>query len=189
MIDRITISISGAAETTHCGPTVMHKALELGRACATLGVQLSTGATSGFPLTVAQGYKEVAGAPLSFGLSPAINKTEHIEVYRLPTDHMDIIVYTGFGFPGRDLMLVRSSDAIIIGCGRIGTIHEFTVAWESEMPIGILEGDWATDEVIKNIIANSNRENPLVVFDSDPKRLAEKIVAMCKERGEKQRSL
>ena len=189
MKDRITISISGAAEISHCGPSIILKALEVGRECARAGVQLSTGATSGFPMYVAQGYKEIDGAPLSFGLSPAVNKTEHIEVYKLPTDYMDIIIYTGFGFPGRDLMLVRSSDAIIIGCGRIGTIHEFTVAWESEMPIGILEGEWATDEVIKNIIANSNRENPLVVFDSDPKRLVDKIVSMCKERGEKQRSL
>ena len=57
------------------------------------------------------------------------------------------------------------------------------------MPIGVLEGEWSTDEVIKNIIANSNRGNPLVVFDSDPKKLVAKIVAMCKERGEKVHSL
>ena len=184
MKDRITISISGAAEISHCGPSIILKALEVGRECARAGVQLATGATSGFPLYVAQGYKEIDGAPLSFGLSPAATKREHLENYMLPIDYMDVIIYTGFGFPGRDLMLVRSSDAIIIGCGRIGTIHEFTVAWESEMPIGILEGEWATDEVIKNIIANSNRENSLVVFDSDPKRLVEKLVSMVNKQKE-----
>ena len=118
MKDRITISISGAAEVAHCGPSVIQRALEVGRECARAGVQLSTGATSGFPTYVAQGYKEIPGAPLSFGLSPAATKREHIENYMLPLDYMDVIVYTGFGFPGRDLMLVRSSDAIIIGCGR-----------------------------------------------------------------------
>jgi uncharacterized protein (TIGR00725 family) len=187
MKDKITISISGAAEITHCGPSIIQKSLEVGRACANAGVQLVTGATSGFPYYVAQGFKEVGG--FSFGLSPAANKTEHLEVYKLPTDYMDAIVYTGFGFPGRDLMLVRSSDAIIIGCGRIGTIHEFTVAWESEMPIGILEGEWTTDEVIKNIIANSNRENANVFFDSDPVKLVEKIVNRVKEIGERRHSL
>ena len=187
MKDKITISISGAAEIVHCGPTVIKKALEVGRACAKSGVQLATGATTGFPLYVAQGFKEVGG--FSFGLSPAANKTEHLDVYKLPLDYIDAVIYTGFGFPGRDLMLVRSSDAIIIGCGRIGTIHEFTVAWESEMPIGILEGDWATDEVIKNIIANSNRENINVFFDSDPEKLVEKVVNRVKEIGERRHSL
>jgi hypothetical protein len=78
-------------------------------------------------------------------------------------------------------MLVKSSDAMIVGCGRIGTIHEFTVAWESNMPIGILEGGWATDEVIRDIIRNSNRTNTKVVFDSNPKRLVSKLIEMAKE--------
>jgi predicted Rossmann-fold nucleotide-binding protein len=93
---------------------------------------------------------------------------------------MDAVIYTGFGFPGRDLMLVRSSDAIVIGCGRIGTIHEFTVAWEANMPLGILEGEWATDEVIRNIIKNSNRDNPNVIFEKDPKVLVAKLIEMVK---------
>jgi hypothetical protein len=81
-------------------------------------------------------------------------------------------------------MLVRSSDAVIIGCGRIGTIHEFTVAWEAELPMGILEGEWPTGGVIRNIIKNSNRENPNVIFDSDPKRLVSKLIEMVKKRDD-----
>jgi predicted Rossmann-fold nucleotide-binding protein len=100
---------------------------------------------------------------------------------------MDTVVYTGFGFPGRDLMLVRSSDAIIIGCGRIGTIHEFTIGWEAELPMGILVGPWATDEVIKNIIDNSNRTNPNVIFESDPKKMVEKLIEMVRKQGEDRR--
>jgi uncharacterized protein (TIGR00725 family) len=181
--DRITISISGAADVTHCGPSVIHRALDVGRACAKAGVQLATGATSGFPQYVAQGFKEEGGSKVfSFGLSPAAGKKEHLEIYCLPLENMDAVIYTGFGFPGRDLMLVRSSDAIIIGCGRIGTIHEFTVAWESDMPIGILEGEWPTDGVIHNIINNSNRVNPLVVFDSDAERLVTRVVELVQKQ-------
>jgi predicted Rossmann-fold nucleotide-binding protein len=95
---------------------------------------------------------------------------------------MDTIIYTGFGFPGRDLMLIRSSDAVVIGCGRIGTIHEFTVAWEANMPLGVLEGEWATDEVIRNIIKSSNRTNPNVIFDKDPKRIVEKLIEMVRKQ-------
>lgn len=174
----ITISVSGAAEIAHCGPSVIPVAKELGREIARQGAQIITGATSGFPLYAAEGAKEAGG--VSFGLSPAASKKEHLEVYRLPLKAMDAVIYTGFGFPGRDLMLVRSSDAIVIGCGRIGTIHEFTVAWEANMPLGILEGEWATDEVIRNIIKNSNRDNPNVVFEKDPKVLVAKLIEMVK---------
>ncbi|MEN9881368.1 MAG: hypothetical protein RLZZ308_551 [Candidatus Parcubacteria bacterium] len=177
---RITISVSGAAEVAHCGAAVIPIAKELGREIARQGCQIITGATSGFPMYAAEGAKEVGG--FSFGLSPAASKKEHVEVYRLPLKAMDAVVYTGFGFPGRDLMLVRSSDAIVIGCGRIGTIHEFTVAWEANMPLGILEGEWATDEVIRNIIKNSNRNNPYVVFGKDPKTLVEKLVEMVEKQ-------
>lgn len=177
---KITISVSGAAEIAHCGPTVIPLAKELGREIARQGAQLVTGATSGFPMYAAEGAKEAGG--FSFGLSPAASKKEHIEVYRLPLKAMDAVVYTGFGFPGRDLMLVRSSDAIVIGCGRIGTIHEFTVAWEANMPLGVIVGEWQTDEVIQNIIKNGNRANPYVIFEKDPKTMIEKLIAMVKKK-------
>lgn len=183
--ERITISVSGAAEVAHCGPSVVAVAKELGREIARQGAQIITGATSGFPMYAAEGAKEAGG--FSFGLSPAASKKEHLEVYRLPLKAMDTVVYTGFGFPGRDLMLVRSSDAIIIGCGRIGTIHEFTIGWEANLPMGILVGPWATDEVIRNIIDSSNRTNPNVIFESDPKKMVEKLIAMVRKEGENRR--
>jgi uncharacterized protein (TIGR00725 family) len=179
---RITISVSGAAEIAHCGPSVIPIAKEIGREIARQGAQIMTGATSGFPMYAAEGAKEAGG--FSFGLSPAASKKEHVEVYRLPLKAMDSVVYTGFGFPGRDLMLIRSSDAVVIGCGRIGTIHEFTVAWEANMPLGILEGEWATDEVIRNIMANSDRVNPNVIFEKDPKRMVERLIEMVKKQEE-----
>jgi uncharacterized protein (TIGR00725 family) len=178
--ERITISVSGAAEIAHCGPTVIPIAKEIGREIARQGAQIVTGATSGFPMYAAEGAKEAGG--FSFGLSPAASKKEHTEVYRLPLKAMDAVVYTGFGFPGRDLMLVRSSDAIVIGCGRIGTIHEFTVAWEANMPMGVLVGEWPTDEVIQNIIKNSNRSNDNVIFEKDPKVMISKLIDMVKHR-------
>jgi uncharacterized protein (TIGR00725 family) len=177
---RISISVSGAAEIAHCGPSVIPIAKELGREIARQGCQIITGATSGFPMYAAEGAKEVGG--FSFGLSPAASKKEHVDVYRLPLKAMDTVIYTGFGFPGRDLMLIRSSDAVVIGCGRIGTIHEFTVAWEANMPLGVLIGDWATDEVIQNIISNSNRTNPNVIFEKDPKVMIEKLIKLVRKQ-------
>ena len=53
------------------------------------------------------------------------------------------------------------------------------------MPLGILEGPWATDEVIRDIIRNSNRVNTNVIFDSNPKRLVERLILMVKENKER----
>jgi predicted Rossmann-fold nucleotide-binding protein len=95
---------------------------------------------------------------------------------------MDLIIYTGFGFPGRDLLFTRSCDALIIGCGRIGTIHEFTIAFEEGKPIGILEGEWTMDEQIRDMIEKSNRPADFVIYDSDPKALVSRIMEMVEKK-------
>lgn len=176
---KFKICVSGAAETAHCGLNALELAKALGHEIVKQGGVIVTGATTGFPLWSAMGAKEANG--ISIGLSPAANEKEHLDAYRLPIDYMDLIVYTGFGFPGRDLLLTRSSDAVIFGCGRIGTIHEFTIAFEDGKPIGILEGGWDMDEVLKNILEKGHRPNEKIVFDSDPKRLIEKVVALIKK--------
>ena len=177
---KIKLCVSGAAETGHCGPDAMEKAKELGREIVRQGAVLVTGAPTGFPMWSSMGAKEVGG--ISVGLSPAATEKEHIEVYRLPMDYMDLIIYTGFGFQMRDILLTRSSDAILLGCGRIGTIHEFTVAFEDRRPIGILEGSWDTAETFKTILERGHRENPYIIFDSDPKRLVARVIEMVKKR-------
>lgn len=176
------ICVSGAADTSYCGEGALEIAKELGREIARQGAEIVTGATTGWPLWCAMGAKEVGG--VSIGLSPAATEKEHIEVWGLPLNYLDVIIYTGQGFPGRDILLTRTSDAIILGCGRIGTIHEFTVAFEDNKPIGILEGEWEMDETLKTIIERGHRPSEKIIFDSDPKRLVEKIVEMIKKEKE-----
>lgn len=176
---KLKLCVSGAAETGHCGDGALEKAQELGRAVAKSGAVLVTGATTGFPLWAAMGAKEAGGT--SLGLSPAATENEHIETYKLPVDYLDLIVYTGFGYSGRNLLLTRSSDAVIVGCGRIGTINEFTVAFEDGKPLGVLEGDWATDEVIRKIVEEGHRPNEKLVFDSNPESLVKKMVELVKK--------
>ncbi|OGI60698.1 hypothetical protein A2641_02240 [Candidatus Nomurabacteria bacterium RIFCSPHIGHO2_01_FULL_37_25] len=176
---QIKICVSGAAETGHCGIDALEKAKELGREIARQGTVLVTGATTGFPLWVAMGFKEIGG--MSIGFSPAASEKEHVEVYKLPLDYMDLMIYTGFGYPGRDLLLTRSADAVICGCGRIGTIHEFTVAFEDGKPIGIFEGPWEMGDQIKEIVQKSHRLNAKIVTSDDPKKLVEDIIVLVKK--------
>ena len=176
---RLKICVSGAAETGHCGIDALDKAKELGREIARQGAILVTGATTGFPLWSAMGAKEAGG--ISIGISPAASEKEHVEVYKLPLDYMDFIIYTGFGYPGRDILLTRSADAVVCGCGRVGTIHEFTVAFEDGKPIGILEGDWETDDELKEIVAKGHRPNNKIASSDDPKTLIEKVIELIKK--------
>ena len=175
---KIKICISGAADTTHCGEGALEVAKELGREIVRQGAVIVTGATTGWPLWSAMGAKEECGT--SIGLSPAATEKEHVEEWGLPIDFLDVIIYTGQGFPGRDILLTRTSDAVVLGCGRIGTIHEFTVAFEDKKPIGILEGDWDMDETLKLIIEKGHRPNSKIVFDKDPQALIAKVIELVK---------
>ncbi len=172
----VKICVSGAAETGYCGLDAFEKAKEVGREIARQGAIITTGATTGFPMYASMGAKDECG--FSIGFSPAATEREHVEVYKLPLEYMDVVVYTGFGYSGRDLLLVRSSDAVIIGCGRIGTLNEFSVAFEDHRPIGILEGSWETDEILRTVIASAHRPNGKVIYDSDPKAMVERLMEM-----------
>jgi uncharacterized protein (TIGR00725 family) len=148
------------------------------------GCVVTAGAVNGFCMWAVRGAKSKGG--MTVGFSPAANLAEHRDAYRLPTENLDVIIYTGFGYSGSDLIEMRSSDAIVFGCGRIGTIHEFTVAFQERKPIGILEGDWDTMEVLRDIMARDvERPHDNIVFDKDPRRLVEQLIAVIKKEREK----
>ena len=172
----IKIAVSGSAATGHLTEADLNLCEELGREIVRQGAQIITGATTGVPIWAAKGAKAEGG--VSVGLSPATGEKEHTTLYGLPLEYMDFIMYTGFGYVGRDILMTRAADAIVIGPGRIGTIHEFTVAFEDKKPIGILTGPWDTHTIIKEIIEKSHRkdEHNMIVFDSDPKRLIEQVI-------------
>ena len=176
---KFKICISGAAETVHCKANAMQIAKELGREVARHNAILINGATTGFPLWTARGAKEEGGFVI--GVSPASSEAEHIKNYKLPVEYTDMVIYTGFGYSGRNLLLTRSADAVIVGCGRMGTLNEFTIAFEDEKPIGILEGDWETDDIVKLIVEKSYRGPGKIVYDSDPKALVEKVIELIRK--------
>ena len=179
---KLKIAVSGAAKTDGCGEGALDQATELGREIVRQGAVVVTGATTGFPLWAAKGAKEEGG--VSVGLSPALDEESHVNDWELPIDYMDLIIYTGSGFAIRDVLLTRSADAVVIGCGRIGTIHEFTVAFENKKPLGILRGPWAQDELIEQIIKESGRaaDNPDVIYEEDPKVLVQKLLEIVESR-------
>lgn len=176
---KLKICVSGAAETGHCSKEALELARELGKEIVRHNAILVTGATTGFPYWAAIGAKEAGG--ISIGLSPAANEKDHIEKYQLPVDYMDMIIYTGFDYSGRNLLLTRSCDGMIVGCGRMGTLNEFTIAFEDNKPIGVLEEAGGSTDLIKDIIDSAHRGEGKVVFDKEPKALVEKVIELIRK--------
>lgn len=175
--------VSGAAETGHCPPDALERAEAVGRAIAGHGLVLMTGATTGIPYWAAKGAKAAGGTVI--GLSPAASKVAHVKTYRLPLDYHDVVVYTGFEYSGRNLLLTRSSDAVIVVCGRIGTLNEFTIAFEDQKPIGVLEGSGGTADLIRELLTKSHRGFGNVVFAKDPEELVKRLLDLVESEEEK----
>jgi len=177
--EQFKICVSGAAQTDICCSNIQELAKEVGREIAKEGHILLTGATTGVPYLAACGAKEVGG--ISIGFSPASSEKEHLKRYKLPIDKFDLICYTGFDYVGRNLILTKSADGVIIICGRTGTLNEFTVAFETKTPIGVLEGSGGIADLIREILSQGHRPKTSVIFEKDPKILVQKLVQLIKK--------
>lgn len=178
-IAKYKICVSGAAETNHCADGALEAAKELGREIVRQGAVLVTGATVGIPYWAAIGAKEEGG--ISIGLSPAVSEKEHVNIYHLPTDYFDVIIYTGFDYSGRNLLLTRSSEAVIFACGRMGTLNEFTIAFEDGKPLGVLQGTGGTADMIETLVPKMHKGPGKIVYNKDPKILVEGVIKLIEQ--------
>lgn len=189
MKSQYQICVSGAAK----GASVeegRELAFKLGEAIAKAGHSLMTGATVGLPNYAAEGYK-AAGGPMSVGISPASSKVEHVLKYRLPIAAYDTIVYTGLHYVGRDTLLITSSDAVVSIGGRLGTLHEFTIAMETDTPIGFLQGAGGISEQIQELLALSRplRDESAVLFEDDADRLVAELTKYLDQENARYRHI
>tara|TARA_Y100000031_G_C8171535_1_gene362071 strand:- start:565 stop:1086 length:522 start_codon:yes stop_codon:yes gene_type:complete len=155
---------------------IAKKAFEIGKEIANNHSLLLTGAGNGFPYEAAKGAFSNNGRV--FGVSPAKNEEEHINTYNFPNDSFTKIEYTNLGIPGRNLPLVKEADAIIIINGQIGSLNEFTIAFNDAKIIGILENSGGITDIIDKIaeICDKKGEKENIVYSSEPKELIALII-------------
>ncbi len=176
---KLKIGVMGSAS----GPQIENKdskekARMLGNEIARRGYIFINGACPGLPNDALLGAKEFNG--FTIGVSPAFSEYEHVNEYLSPHGH-DMIIYTGMGFMERDIINIRSSDAVIIVGGGIGSLNEFTIAYDEGRPIGILTNTGGISNSIQHIVDLCEREMPLnLVMDDDPARLMDKIEIVVK---------
>ncbi|MCX6798831.1 MAG: LOG family protein [Candidatus Diapherotrites archaeon] len=172
---KLKIGVMGGAAYEHSKEN-LERAAAVGKAIAENNCILFYGATIGLPLAAAKAARE-AGA-LVVGVSPAANEKEHREKYKYPTDSCDAVVFTGHGFQGRNVMLVRSCDAIVIIGGRVGTMSEFAVAYAEQKPIGVLLGSGRFADKVAELdkeVLRGEMPTP-IVYEKEPKALVEKLL-------------
>ncbi len=179
-LSKYKICVSGAA-AGQCLINSRKLAYVVGEEIVRQGGILTTGATTGVPFDAARGAKAAGG--IVIGFSPAGSPREHAKKYKLPMEFVDVIIYTGSGYAGRNLLLTRGSDAVITICGRMGTLNEFTVAFEDKKIIGVLRESGGTADEIPHILETAHQDiKAHVIYDHDPKQLVAKVIAAIKKR-------
>ena len=177
--EKYEIVVSGAAEYSHCCKNIKELAKEVGKEIAKQKCNLVTGATTGVPYFAALGCNEAGG--FNIGFSPATSEAAHVKSYKLPLIPFDVMIYTGSDYAGRNVLMTKSADGVIIICGRMGTLHEFATAFEIQKPIGVLEGSGGTADKIRIIATGPYRGVKKIIYDKDPKKLVQKLIAEIKK--------
>ncbi len=179
---RKAIAVIGTALGKLSG-SELKKAEEVGAAVADSGCVLLTGACRGLPLAAARGANAKRGFVI--GVSPADSKLEHVKKYAYPLDVFDLLLCTGFGYKGRNVVLVRGADAVIALKGGMGTLNELTIAYDENKVLGILEGVGGVSEMLPEILERVERRTKAIVFsDSSPAALVKKVVSALANHNE-----
>jgi uncharacterized protein (TIGR00725 family) len=176
---RIKVGVMGSAgdlARTENRETLREKSVALGQAIAKRNLVLLTGGTTGLIYLVGKAAHD-AGA-WHVGISPARCEREHLQDYGLPTDACDVLIYTGFGLKGRNVVLVRSCDVVLFIAGAMGSLNEFTIAHDEGKLIGCLRGTGGVADEADYLLARFSKPTGAKVYqDEDP----EKLLALCME--------
>ena len=171
---QIRIGIMGSADG-QADTVVVDLCRRLGRTVAESGCCLLTGACPGLPHAAVLGAKEVGGHVV--GISPAATLKEHVELLDSPYKEYDVLIFTGLGLMGRELINIRSSDMVIVVGGRSGTLGEFAIAYEEGKLIGVLTGSGGITSALpaleKSIGKSTGSE---VIYESDPQKLINQLL-------------
>lgn len=185
---KIKIGVMGSA-TEKLTKKQKQKAIELGRAVGRHDCIMVTGACPGLPHLAAKGAKQVGG--MVVGISPALSLVEHVKKYDAPTKHHDLLIYTGSGLMGREVVNIRSSDIVVIIGGRSGTLGEFSIAYDEGKLIGVLQETGGIADQIDIIldICRIKDTGAKVICHTDPQKLVARVLKIYRQDFKKHGSI
>lgn len=170
----LKIGVMGSADRA-IPAEFLHRAELLGEAIASQRCVLITGACPGLPLSAARGAKRRGG--LVVGISPGLSLDEHIYKYESPSVHHDVVVFTGSGLMGREVVNIRSSDMVVIIGGSSGTLGELAIAFDEGKLIGVMLGTGGISDHVEDILTACRKDTGArVIYGSDPTKLIEELL-------------
>jgi uncharacterized protein (TIGR00725 family) len=111
------------------------------------------------------------------GISPGLSLDEHMYKYDSPAEFHDVLIYTGSGLMGREVVNIRSSDIVVIIGGRSGTLGELAIAYDEGKLIGVLTGTGGISDLVADILVACKKDTGAqVVYDAAPQRLVKKLL-------------
>ena len=154
-------------------------ATQLGKAIVAQDCILVIGTTAGLPGMVCEAVQQTGGFTVE--ISPAGSAQEHRVRYGPADAQADVRIFTGFGFKGRNVVNVRSADIVLIFGGSIGTLNEFTIAYDEGRIVGVLEGTGGVADAVRSVLRACNKETEgRVVYEQDPERLMAACLALLR---------
>ena len=184
----IKIGVMGSASTSMSAEDLQRVddlAQRLGKKLAAASCVLITGELDGIPGRVVEVHNQHGG--LSVGISPAHSAVEHAALYDTPPCPSTVVIYSGFGFKGRNVIAVRSADIVLLFAGGIGTLNEFTIAYDEGKIIGLLQGTGGAADLAQTLLDRLpvRATSAVVIADPDPEQLVDHCIAkLCEQRGE-----
>ncbi len=170
----LTIGVMGGAGEG-IAEDYLRRAEELGAVAAAAGCVLITGGCPGLPLAAAKGAKTHGGYVV--GISPGLSLEEHAFKYESPTIHHDVLIFTGSGLMGREVVNIRSSHIVVIIGGSTGTLGELAIAYDEGKLIGILTGTGGISDLVEQILATCHKQTGArVIYHDDPNELIAQLL-------------
>lgn len=116
------VAVVGAGK---CSKKLRDMAAEVGKYVAEHGGVLVCGGLGGIMEGAAQGAKEAGG--VTIGILPSDNRDD-------ANEYIDFVIPTGFG-EARNVMVVRTADAVVAFPGKYGTLTEMAFALNAGKPV------------------------------------------------------
>lgn len=150
------IAVVGASK---CSKKLRDMAAAVGKYVAENGGVIVCGGMGGIMEGAARGAKEAGGTTI--GILPSDNKAD-------ANEYIDHVIATGFG-EARNIIVVRTADAVVAFPGKFGTLSEMAFALHAKRPVISVSAWKLGDEIIQV---------------DDPLEAAEQAMTLAKERIE-----
>lgn len=177
----VQIGVMGSAGG-RISPDELVLARRVGRRIAELGCTIVTGACPGLPHAAV--LEAHAAGGVSLGISPALSREEHVNVYGSPLQPYTTMVFTGSGLMGRETHNIHSSDFVVFVGGRSGTLGEFCIAYDEGKLIGVLLDSGGISNELPRIADLVQKDTgSILVTDRKPEALIDRLLEIHTQRA------